>query len=240
MSRHQATSNGLGDWGEPHVDLMPAVEVERRSQQALMRNWVRVIFLAVVLIAFIILGTVAYHGTATQQLRAEQDRSTALIGEIAQLSDVNQMLAATTDLRSFRTEAMSNDIDFEAVFSDIVSELPSGGILTQAVVVSGGVAVEDPASDIGLAAELTIQSNSALDIAEFTRALNTLEWVVSAEALSVTSQNSAAGGPPFQYVVRFDTDQTIYTNDFERYERPETVDDAEAASAADAANEQEG
>lgn len=204
--------------GTPRVDLLPRSEVERREREKLSAIWVRIGLLAVLLAVALIGAAFAWSQFTQQQLAAEQNRSTQLIGEIGQLRDVSSALASESELNAFRAEAMGSDLAWSGVLDRVRSALPAdtaviGFDLTPGAVPDPTAKDEDAAKKtVGLTGTLTIDSPSALDLGALSRGLRAVDGVLSADGNATATSSQTPGR--YTYTVDIAFDQTVYSGQF--------------------------
>ncbi|MDR7113314.1 hypothetical protein J2X03_003211 [Microbacterium trichothecenolyticum] len=199
--------------GAPRVNLMPRTEVARRERDQLVRLWVWIVLGAIVVAVLIIAGAFAFKFFADQRLVAEQARTTALLTEIASLSEVSQALATESELTDFRTDAMATDLAWTPVIGKITGILPSDTTLTGVDLAVGGVPVgDDPALEQGLVGTVTFDSPTPIDIVPLIRSLRGVEGVLYADGQSVTSSQVSSGR--YSYLLTVEFDQTVYSNEY--------------------------
>ena len=199
--------------GAPRVNLMPRTEVARRERDQLVRLWVWIVLGAIVVAVLIIAGAFAFKFFADQRLVAEQARTTALLTEIASLSEVSQALATESELTDFRTDAMATDLAWTPVIGKITGILPSDTTLTGVDLAVGGVPVgDDPALEQGLVGTVTFDSPTPIDIVPLIRSLRGVEGVLYADGQSVTSSQVSSG--MYSYLLTVEFDQTVYSNEY--------------------------
>ena len=199
--------------GIPRINLMPRSEVARRERDKLVRLWVWIGLGAIVVAMLIIAGAFAVKFFADQRLAAEQARTSALLTELASLSEVSQALAAEAELTDFRAAALASDLAWTPVIAKVTGILPSDTTLTGFDVAVGGALLgDDPALEPGVVGTLTIDSATPLDIVAIIRALRQIDGVLYADGRSVTSSQVSEGRFAYQLDVGFD--QSVYSNAF--------------------------
>jgi len=199
--------------GTPRVNLMPRSEVARRERDKLVNLWAWIVLGALVVALLIIAGAFALKFVADQRLVAEQTKTSALLGEIAALSDVSQALSTQSELTDFRTEAMASDLAWSPVIAKVTGILPPDATLTGFDVAVGGAPQgDDPTAEQGLVGTISIDSATPLDIVSIIRSLRGVEGVLFADGQSVTSSQVTADRYAYQLNVQFD--QTVYSNQY--------------------------
>lgn len=199
--------------GVPRVDLMPRSEVAKRERDKLVRLWVWIVLGAIVVALLIIAGAFAFKFLADQRLTAEQARTTALLTDIASLSEVSQALATESELTDFRTEAMAADLAWTPVIAKISGILPPDATLTGFDVTVGAAPQgDDPTVEQGVVGTVSIDSATPLDIVAIIRSLRGVDGVLYADGQSVTSSQVSEGR--FAYLLNVEFDQTVYSNEY--------------------------
>ncbi|MGU3643975.1 hypothetical protein ACLBXX_03350 [Microbacterium sp. C23T] len=199
--------------GAPRVDLMPRSEVARRERDQLVRLWVWLVLGAIVVAVLIIGGAFAFKYFADQRLVAEQARTSALLTEIASLSDVSQALSTESELTAYRTDAMATDLAWTPVIDKIAGVLPADTAITGVDLTVGGAPQgDDPALEQGLVGTVTFDSPTPIDIVPLIRSLRGVEGVLYADGQSVTT--SPATGGRYTYLLTVQFDQSVYSNQY--------------------------
>lgn len=206
--------------GVPRVNLMPRAELERRERDRLVGRWVWLTLGAIVIAVLIIGGAFALKFVADQRLTAEQARTTALLSEVASLSEVSEALATEAELAVFRTEAMATDLAWTPVLAKVTGILPEGTTLTGFDLTVGGAPQgDDPTAEQGITGTISIESTTPLDIVPIIRSLRGVEGVLYADGVSVTESEVSEGR--FGYVLNVELDQTVYSGKYAASEEGE-------------------
>lgn len=211
LARTGGSSGGVG--GTPRVNLLPRPEIERRERVALARRWAVAIVVAVLVIAAVSAGAYVLNVAASQRLTAENARTTDLLGQLGDLSDVSKIRATQRDLEAFRTDAMGADVAWTPVYAKLSKLVPSGAQITGWDLTTGAVPTDaDPAEQIGVTGELTVVSPTSVDIVELVRAMRTVEGVIAADGIELSRDGGAdTAGASFTYTVTVTLDQSVYT-----------------------------
>lgn len=204
--------------GPPRVDLLPRSEVDRREREKLSAIWVRIGLLAVLLAAVLIGAAFAWNQFTQQQLAAEQDRSTQLLGQIGGLRDVSGALATEGELNAFRGQAMGSDFAWSGILDRVRGALPPDTTVTGFELRPG--AAPNPAAkdkdaakkEIGLTGTLTIDSPNALDLGALARGLRGVDGVLAADGNTSTASQQSPGR--YTYTIDVTFDQTVYSGRF--------------------------
>jgi hypothetical protein len=202
------TSVAVG--GVPRVNLMPPVEIERRSRARLVRRWFWVLVAVMLAAGILVAGAVALKLFADEQLSQEQARTDALLIELASLSEVSSALAEEAELESFASSAMASDFAWTPVIAEVAAVLPPGVALAGFDLVVGGIPQsDDPSSEVGLTGVVTLESPTAIDMAGTIRSVRALDRVLYADGRLVSSSQGTLGAFRYELTVTFD--QTIYS-----------------------------
>ncbi|MDT0158034.1 hypothetical protein Q9R19_10405 [Microbacterium sp. ARD32] len=214
----RATALQVGDI--PQVNLLPRSEFERRERERLTGVWGRAVIATLMLTTALIGGAYAWNLYTQQGLTGEQERTTALIGEIGELSEVSRTLQTERDLIAYRADAMGSDLGWTAVLDRISGALPAdvqlvGFDLTVGAVPQGGGADAEAAKEaaqqaVGLTGTITLASPTPREMAPYARALRAVEGVAGADASSVAT----SGADGYLYTIDITFDQTVYSGSF--------------------------
>jgi hypothetical protein len=199
--------------GIPRVNLLPRIEVDRRERSSLTRRWLWGVLGALLVALLVVAGTFLVKWAADQRLAAEQARTTALLLELAALSEVSAALSTEGELVDFRAQSMGSDFSWAPVIATLQTSLPAGVSLTGFDVITGGVPQgDDPALEVGLIGTATLSSPNAIDIAQTVRALRAAPGIADADGQLVSTSQQTVGVYTYEVGVAFD--QTIYSDDF--------------------------
>lgn len=201
----------------PRVNLLPPSEVARRERERLAGRWTWVV-VATLLFSLVLIGAAwAWNQLAHAQLAAEQNRTTALIGEMAELSDVSQALATEAELTSYLSEAMGSDLTWQEMRRKVESVLPAdvtliGFDLTAGAPSMTSLSDKEAAGSAGLQGIITLDSPNTIEIASISRALRQVDGVILSDANAITGSSVQEGR--FTYTIDVVFDQSIYTGRF--------------------------
>lgn len=199
--------------GVPRVNLMPRSEVVRRERDKLVRVWIWIVLGAILVALVIIAGAFTFKFFAEQRLAAEQARTSALLTEVAALSEVSQALATESELTDFRAVAMAADIVWTPVIDKVNGVLPPDTALTGYDLTVGGAAqTEDPTLEQGVVGTVSIDSPTPLDIVAIIRSLRGVDGILYADGQSVTPSPVSEGR--YSYLLNVEFDQTVYANQY--------------------------
>ncbi|MDX2377128.1 hypothetical protein M4I32_09985 [Microbacterium sp. LRZ72] len=209
-----AITSNAGLTSVPRVNLMPRAERERRSRAALTRGWAWAMVGALAVVA--VAGGAAFvlKLTADQQLVAEQAETSALLGQMAELSEVSTALADTERLGAFRAEAMATHLGWSDALSTLQTALPGGVAITDFELAAGAApagdaAAADPAA--GLSGTLTLTSAAPVDMADTIRAVRDVSGVLSADGRDLASTGDGDAARVYTYILGVELDQSVYT-----------------------------
>lgn len=202
--------------GVARVNLMPQGELERRGRIRLMLRWVTGLLGALLVVVLLIGGAAALRLMAGQRLMAEQERNTAVLAELAELSEVSGALATQRALEAFRTSATAVDLDWVALHRALTAGLPDGVVLEGFDLTTGGVPEgEDPAAEVGLTGQVMLSSPRPVEIVDVIRAYRQLPGVMDADGRELTSAGGTSGGEGeptrYGYLLTVTFDQSLYT-----------------------------
>ncbi|UJP10276.1 pilus assembly protein PilM [Microbacterium sp. KUDC0406] len=194
----------------PRVNLLPASELERRTNTATARRWAGIVLIAVAVVAALVVGLQGMHLLASARLASEQNTTQQLTMQMAQLAPVSQSLSARSAIETQRTEAMSGDLAWRPVLDTLASGIPAGSSITGYALTAGPApAGDDPAATPGVSGTVTLSSATPIDLVSATAKLRTLEPVMSVDVQVLTRDEDV-----FTYTVTVVLDQTVYTGDF--------------------------
>jgi hypothetical protein len=210
--RGGAKGSGLQLGGIPRVNLLPAVELQRRAASALIRRWVAGLAATAVVVSGLVAAAYWERGIAEQRLLAEQTRTAELGQELTSLAHVSQAVADRSTLSELRTAAMGNDLEWRALFADLTRTLPRGTELIGFELVTGAnsAAETDPATEIGMVGRLTVSTPDPADQNRMVDKLRALDIALSADAGSLIF----ASDGKYTFVVEFVVNQTHYSHDY--------------------------
>lgn len=197
--------------GIPRVNLLPASEINRRSNTALARRWAVIVLIAAAVVVALVVGLQALNMFATARLAAERDRSTALTQELVELAPVSQTMSATKAIEQQRTDAMSGDLAWRPVLNTLAGGLPAGATITGYALTAGPAPTgDDPTAETGLTGTVTLTSTTPVELVTATAKLRALEPVRSVDVQALARDEDV-----FTYTVTVELDQTIYSRDFD-------------------------
>jgi hypothetical protein len=124
MSTKSSQQLELG--GMPRVDLLPASTREALRRRPIVRRLIRGLVALTVVVALAIAGSVYLALTAQAELRAENDRTVALLAQQAEFAEAQSIDATLDEITASRQVAMTAEIDWEALLDEIRATLPSG------------------------------------------------------------------------------------------------------------------
>ncbi|CAI9392044.1 hypothetical protein [Microbacterium sp. T2.11-28] len=195
----------------PRVNLMPRAEIERRANRKLIGLWGRGTVLALLLVVVTAAVTFWLQSSATQQLNAENMRTTDLLGQLAELQPVSAKLQLEAELRDLRAEAMSTDLEWAALTSTVGAALPESVSVSGFALTAGGAPVaDDPSAEVGSYGTLTLTSEDPTDVVALVRSLRDVTGVRSVDSWSASAETGL-----FEYTVRIVFDQSFYTHAYE-------------------------
>lgn len=203
--------SGLVLAGVPRVNLLPPSELQRRAAGALARRWVAGLAATALVVSGLVGAAYWQRSIAAEQLAAEQARTMELNGDLAGLSHISKALTTRAKLTDLRTQAMGNDLEWRALFSEFARALPTGAKLTGFELLTGANPVADvePAAGIGVIGRIIVNTSDPADQNRMIDSLRGLDPVLAADAGSLT----AAVDNRFDFVVEIVVDQTHYSGD---------------------------
>ncbi|WP_127818311.1 PilN domain-containing protein [Microbacterium sp. CPCC 204701] len=204
-----ATANpAIQAWGAaPRVNLMPRAESERRQRTRLAKRWIGALVGA--LLAVVVASGLAFglQVVAAQRLAVEQARTTSLLGQLAELGEVQRALDLESDLRDFRAGAMATDFRWSPLIATVQQQLPAGVTLTGFSLAPGPVPQgDDPSAEVGVSGTVTLSSATPTEIVPLVRALRPMPAVLEADGWEATAEDGA-----YAYEIRIALDQSLYT-----------------------------
>ena len=211
-----ATANpAVHAWGgAPRVNLMPRAETERRERARLARRWIGALLAALLLVAAASGLAFGLQIMAVQRLAVEQARTTALLGQLADLGDVQRALDLETGLQTFRADAMATDLRWSPLIATVQQQL-TGGVSIAGFSLAPGPAPQDddPTAAVGVSGTLTLSSATPTEIVPIVRALRPLPGVLEADGWQSTAEQDS-----YSYEIRIALDQSVYTGAYARRE----------------------
>lgn len=211
-----ATANpAIQTWGAaPRVNLMPRAETERRERVRLARRWIGALVGALLLVVAASGLAFGLQIIATQRLLVEQARTTSLLGQLAELGDVQRALDLEADLQTFRADAMATDLRWSPLIATVQQQLPAGVSITGFSLAPGPAPQgEDPAVEVGVSGTFTLTSATPTEIVPLVRALRPLPGVLEADGWQTTAEQDA-----YTYEIRIALDQSLYTGAYAQEE----------------------
>ncbi|MET0296363.1 MAG: hypothetical protein ABW024_03110 [Microbacterium sp.] len=191
----------------PRVNLMPRAETERRARSLLARRWSLAVLVALVLVAAASAFAFSMQIAAAARLAAENARTSALLGELAALSDVRDALALEDELETFRADAMATDVDWLPLLTRLQPAFPPEAAVVGFRLAPGGIPVgDDPAAEMGVVGTLTVISATLDDVTSVVRAIRPMEGVREIDGWSTLFENGY-----YRHELRIALDQTLYT-----------------------------
>ncbi len=211
-AKGRTKGSGLVLSGVPRVNLLPPSEIQRRAAGALMMRWVAGLVATAVVVSGLVAAAYWQRSVAADRLAVEQARTTELSSELGALAPVSQALGTRAKLTSLRAQAVGNDLEWRALFSDLRRALPAGTELTGFQLITGANPAEgaDPTAEIGMIGQFTVHTDDPADQIRTVDRLRALDIALSADAGSLTSAN----GGGFDFAVEFVVDQTHYSGAF--------------------------
>ena len=210
LARTGGSSGGVG--GTPRVNLLPRPEIERRERAALARRWAVAIVVAVLVVAAVSAGAYVLNVAAGQRLAAENARTTDLLVQLGDLSDVSKIRATQRDLEAFRTEAMGADVAWAPVYAVFDEVIPGEGTVIGWDLTTGPLPGDgQPQDQVGVTGTVTVSSLVPMDIVTMVRSLRTQEGVTDADGALLEKD---ANTPEYEYTLTATFDQSVYTGDF--------------------------
>lgn len=176
----------------PRADLLPpeiAVEVKAKEQR---RGLITAVIALVVLVGAAYAGVTYLSGNANAELVAAQDRTTELLTEQAEYSEVRTLTGKVAQIKIDQQVGTSTEIDWKKYLIAVEAVLPSGANLETAAVTSSTpiTPILDPTSPLETEriAEIvfTASTKNVPDIVELIDALSALPGYTDATP-SVTS-----------------------------------------------------
>lgn len=203
-----AANPAIQAWGgAPRVNLMPRAETERRQRARLARRWIGALVAALLLVVAASGLAFGLQVLAGQRLVAEQARTTSLLGQLAELGDVQRALDLEADLERFRAEAMATDLRWSPLIATVQQQLPPGVTIAGFSLAPGAAPQgDDPTAEVGVSGTLTLLSATPTELVPLVRALRPLPGVLEADGWQTTAQQSA-----YTYEIRVALDQSFYT-----------------------------
>ncbi|MGV8908553.1 MAG: hypothetical protein ACOH1Y_06180 [Propionicimonas sp.] len=213
MKFPKRTGKSLVAGGTPRVNLMPPLELEKRSRQLIRKRYYRAFYWTIV--ALVVEASVALGLTALGNVeQAAADRTTReLQSELAKYSMVIHVRSQVRSLEELRAQAGSNDQDLLPLIAEIRAVLPKGVGLIGFTLAPGAAPKPgaDASAQVGLRGTLTFSAGTTAAQAETITKLRRVGTVVDVDAAELSS-NGPAGG--FTFVTTFSTDQTRYSGQF--------------------------
>jgi hypothetical protein len=198
------------------VNLLPRSELEQRERAALARRWLVVVVVAVLAIAAVSAGAYALNLAASQRLAGENSRTSDLLSQLGDLSDVSKIRATQNNLEAYRAEAMGTDVAWAPVYAKLSKLVPDSAQITGWDLTTGALpAAGEPSEQTGVEGTLTATSATAIDIVALVRAMRTVDGVIDADGTELsrdTGESDAAGA--YTYTVTVTLDQSAYSGDF--------------------------
>lgn len=192
------------------VNLMPQVEVQRRRRSTLISRWLVAGVGSVAVVALVTLAAQGWRLTSEAGLAAEQNRSVQLSQDLVEYSELTEVMAERTELEAMRAEALSNDLQWSGLISDVEAAMPAGVELIGTTLTVGGVPGEAADSSLGLGGVLTFRSAEPKDQADTVVALRTVKGVLLVDAGALTTNDEGQ----IEFSVTFSVNQTRYTGRF--------------------------
>ena len=199
--------------GTPRVNLLPPKEVENRARKELRMQWLKAFISAFLLIAMPWTVGLQWNAVVHSQLEANVEESEQLQSQLAEYSEVIHLQSNVRNLNALRTQAGSNDQNWEVLTAQIRSVLPAGVALIGFTLVPGAAPVpgSDASAAVGLKGTLTFSAKATSAQADTITRLRTVKTFIDVDA-SELSSNGPGGG--FTFVTTFSADQTGYTGRF--------------------------
>ena len=190
---------------------------------------------ALLVVAMLAGGAFWLKWNADQRLAREQARTAGLLTELATLSEVSRAIAMSTELETFRANAMASDLGWSDLFSSLEEALPTGVVVTGFDLTVGAAptmpvatpaagsgdapageiadaAPVDAAGELALSGTLELRSPTPIDVAPAVRALRDVPGVVQVDPLEMTTEQvGGADASTYIYRLRTTFDQTLYT-----------------------------
>ncbi|MET0811887.1 MAG: hypothetical protein ABWY03_02460 [Microbacterium sp.] len=196
--------------GAASVNLLPAVETQRRERLELTRKWAAAAIGSVAVTLVIIVIAFGVNWLATQNLAAQQARTNELLAERAAFAEVSQAITTTQGIEAFRADAMARDFAWAPLYDDVASRLPEGVTIVESSMV--------PRADPALAAGVPVESVGASGTISFTaaspsaqaltvEALRDLPGLISVDAGALFAQGESG----VEFVVALVYDTTIFS-----------------------------
>lgn len=203
---------GLVLSGVPRVNLLPPSELERRATVSLVRRWVVGVLATAVMVSGAVVGVNALRAAAQLELVLEQARTVDLNNELSGFTHVSRALAEQSELTTYRSAAVGNDLEWRGFVQTLLGAVPKGSQVRDFNLVTGANPAEgsDRTSSIGLIGRLTLATEDTRDVARMVENLRDLDIELSADAGSLSS----AGEEGYTYTVEFVVNQTVYSGRF--------------------------
>lgn len=205
-----AATSPAGFAGAPRVNLMPRGEIQRRDRSALARRWTLAIVATLAVVVAASAGAFAMQIAAATRLAVENARTTAVLGELAAMSQVRDALALENELATFRTSAMATDVSWLPLLNSIAPAIPQEARIVGFSLAPGGIPQgDDPTAEIGVTSTLMIDSPAVADVAPLVRAIRPMAGVIEVDAWSTVLETG-----DYRHEIRIVLDQTLYTGDY--------------------------
>ncbi|MCC6496576.1 MAG: hypothetical protein IT193_10015 [Propionibacteriaceae bacterium] len=199
--------------GTPRVNLLPPAELEHRSRQALRMRWLGVFIAAFVLVVLAWMVAFQWNLLAHGSVDSAARDSEQLQLELAGYSEVVNLKSEVQNLKGFREQAGSNDLDWWTLLDDVREVLPEGVSLVGFSLAPGPTPVSgtEPSAQVGVKGTFTFTAESASAQNRTITRLREVRGFVDVDAGALSS-----GGPDgdFTFVTTVTADQTLYTRRF--------------------------
>lgn len=197
----------------PRVNLLPASEVGRRERRRLVRNWLLGIVATLAVLTVAVVAAFGVRMAADLRLAAELQRTEELTIEQTKYTEVAQNVAARSELGDYRSQALSNDLAWAALYSDITAVLPGGVSVRHYDLTAGAapVADADPKLTPGVSGTITCRSTDAADQRAAVVALRRIDGALAVDAgkLSWVEADNT-----YEFDISFVASQSRYTGRF--------------------------
>lgn len=203
--------------GTQRVNLLPPRERDERDRQQLLRRWIVGLIVTIGFVLATILGAHILQFSATQELVAEQNRTTDIQAQLTEYTDVTATLTQRVALEKFVVQAGGTDLSWMTMMNRLDRALPGDVELEGFALAPGGVPTKvEATAAVGVSGSLTVTSSDSADIPTAVQNLRRVEAVIYADVSAVTWDASAR-----RYTAEIDLviNQTAYSGRFTAKER---------------------
>lgn len=221
FAKLQKKDKGIEVGGNTLVDLTPASYIEVIALRKHRKQWIY-IFLSVVAVS--LLAVVLFYAqflNADMQLSNEQDAQAELDAQIAEYSDVNDVLVARDNAENTLTSAAGTEIDWDQAYDNIQSALPGDTSVSRMAVDVN----ENPGAMVSAAVQIDLTAGSTMSYSDTLGVISDLE-----EVNSVTIGGmERSGEDQYRFTMSFTYDESIKTGRYDfSVESEESAEDLES------------